>query len=140
MRNQIYLLAILAFVVNMNAQMGSGPPAIRNLYDIIFNDIKGSGQDINLIKQTFHEDWSTRPNPENWDCKGPKCGPGQEGMKQILGSWGTIFPDIYVERQYTLMCRFVHVPYIFFSVFQSAVCMYINFSVIQNFVVTKLPC
>jgi hypothetical protein len=102
MIKQICLLAFLALAVS--AQMGSGPPAIRNFYDTIFNDVKGSGQDINLIRQTFHEDWSTRPNPLNWDCKGPKCGPGPDGFKQIMGLWGTLFSDVYVERQYTLMC------------------------------------
>ena len=107
MIKQICLLAFLALAVS--AQMGSGPPAIRNFYDTMFNDVLGSGQDLNLIKQTFHEDWSTRPNPVSWDCKGTKCGPGQEGFKAVLGIWGTIFPDFYVERQYTLMCRFV--PY-----------------------------
>ena len=105
MMKHICLLAFLALAVS--AQMGSGPPAIKNFYDTIFNDIKGSGQDINLIKQTFHEDWSTRPNPVDWACKGTKCGPGQEGLKQFFGLMGTIFPDFYVERQYTLMCRFV---------------------------------
>ena len=97
---------LLAFAIPLvYGQVGSGPNAIRNFYDIIFNDIKNKIQDSELINETYAPDWSIRPNQVNPFCKGPKCGPGQEGASQFIGVLGDIFPDMYWERQYTLMCR-----------------------------------
>merc|ERR1712012_1189655 len=96
---------LLAFAIPLvYGQVGSGPNAIRNFYDIIFNDIKNKIQDSELINETYAQDWSIRPNQVNPFCKGPKCGPGQEGASQFIGVLGDIFPDMYWERQYTLMC------------------------------------
>jgi len=96
---------LLAFVIPLvYGQVGSGPKAIHNFYDIIFNDVKNKVQNSTLIKDTFAPDWSMRVNQVNPYCKGTDCGPGQKGAPQFIGVLGAIFPDMYWERQYTLMC------------------------------------
>ena len=97
---------LLAFVIPLvYGQVGSGPKAIHNFYDIIFNDVENKVQNATLIADTFAPDWSMRPNQVNPYCEGTDCGPGQKGAPQFIGVLGAIFPDMYWERQYTLMCR-----------------------------------
>ena len=97
---------LLAFVIPLvYGQMGTGPKAIHNFYDIIFNDVNNKVQNATLIANTFAPDWSIRPNQLNPYCKGTDCGPGQKTAPKFIGVLGDIFPDMYLERQYTLLCR-----------------------------------
>ena len=45
-----------------------GPQAIKNFYDTIFGDVGAASQNMTLLRETFAEDWNTRPNPfeSNW--------------------------------------------------------------------------
>jgi len=96
---------LLAFVIPLvYGQMGTGPKAIHNFYDIIFNDVNNKVQNATLIADTFAPDWSIRPNQLNPYCKGTDCGPGQKTAPKFIGVLGDIFPDMYFERQYTLLC------------------------------------
>ena len=104
MGRYIFCLVLFLSISFLKARKGAGPKAIRNFYDIILNDLNGRGKDINLIKETYHEDWTIKPYPPNPACKGAKCGPGQD-LSAFPGVIASIMPDFYVERQYTLMCR-----------------------------------
>merc|ERR1711988_53563 len=72
------------------------PQCIYNLYDKIFSDPNGKGQDLALLEATLHKDWSVRPNPLN-PVEG--TGPGTAGLKGIMGLFGAIAPDMKFEIQ-----------------------------------------
>ena len=99
----------------VNARQRDGPQAIKNLYEKIMSDPQRHGQNITLIKETVHDDWGTRPNPIKPNCKGSQCGPGAEGFKTLFKSWSKFLPDMYVEREQTLFCRYVFFRLIFYN-------------------------
>ena len=102
--NFLRLIGFITIFTISNARQNPGPKAIKNFYDTMFNDIKGQGQNLTFLRETFHGDWNTRPNPLNPTGKGPTGGPFPTGLKAILGLWGVMMPELYVERQHTLLC------------------------------------
>ena len=101
------IICFVAFAISLvNARQRDGPQAIKNLYEKFVSDPQRHGQNITLIKETVHDDWGTRPNPLKPNCKGSQCGPGAEGMKTLFNSWAKFLPDIYIDRQWTLFCRY----------------------------------
>ena len=95
---------ILLVILPMVTCEKPGPQAIKNFYDTIFGDVGAASQNMTLLRETFAEDWNTRPNPLNPTGKGPSSGPFPEGMSKILGLWSVMFKDVKVDRQHTLMC------------------------------------
>ena len=78
------------------------PKAIENFYDRIISNPGTSGQDIGLLRETFAEDFNTRPNPLN-PSKGIESGPFPEGFKTLLASYAVMMPDINFQRLQTLI-------------------------------------
>jgi len=76
------------------------PPGLKIFYDEILDDPPGNGQNLTLIREAMAADWGQRPNPLN---PAGGTGPFQEGLKQIMGIWGSIMPDVFVNRQQTLL-------------------------------------
>ena len=70
------------------------PQCISNFYEKILSDPSGGGQNEALIRETFHNDWNTRPNPLN-PVQG--TGPGPDGLKVLTGIWSIMFKNVKVR-------------------------------------------
>ena len=70
------------------------PQCINNFYEKILSDPSGGGQNEALIRETFHNDWNTRPNPLN-PVQG--TGPGPDGLKVLTGIWSIMFKNVKVR-------------------------------------------
>jgi len=77
------------------------PKVVKNLYDYIFQNPGTYGQNMTMINETVSRDWNTRPNPLN-QRKGVQTGPFPYGLKQIMGMWHTMMPDLWIERIATM--------------------------------------
>ena len=78
----------------------SGTDCIANYYEKILSDPAGHGQNWTLIKETVHADWQLQ------NLNG-ETGPSAKGLKLLMDLWSIMFLDINVERQFTLLCRYV---------------------------------
>ena len=68
---------------------------IENLYDKIFNDNSGHGQNLDLIQQTVHDDWKIRPKWKKIETEGP------QGLKQMMEHKNIMFHDLHFSRKET---------------------------------------
>ena len=73
---------------------------IENLYDKIFNDSTGGGQNLDLIQQTVHDDWKIRPKWKKIGTEGP------QGLKHMMEHRNVMFHDLNFIRKQTLSCRY----------------------------------
>ena len=65
------------------------PQAIYDFYNNILSDVSGRGQNVQMLEQTVHKDWSSRPNYINLvDGKGPNL----NGLKSLTGLFNKIIP------------------------------------------------
>ena len=68
---------------------------IENLYDKIFNDNSGHGQNLDLIQQTVHDDWKIRPKWKKIETEGP------QGLKHMMEDKNIMFHDLHFSRKQT---------------------------------------
>ena len=74
---------------------------VENLYDKIFNDNSGDGQNLDLIQQTIHDDWKIRPKWKKIENEGP------QGLKHMMEHCSVMFHDLHFIRKQTLSSRYV---------------------------------
>ncbi|KAL3930345.1 MAG: hypothetical protein SGPRY_001575 [Prymnesium sp.] len=80
------------------------PKCIDIFYDQLLSNT-GNPEAESLVKEAFHEDWNTRPNPldpegggkmgENW--------PGSMAVPKVLASWGKEINELKFARQLNLI-------------------------------------
>ena len=72
---------------------------IENLYDKIFNDTAGDGQNLDLIQQTVHDDWKIHPKWKKIEIEGPQA------LKHMMEHGNVMFKDLHFIRKQTLSSR-----------------------------------
>jgi len=72
------------------------PRSIYNFYNNILSDVSVSGQDVQMLEETIHKDWSSRPNYINLvDGKGPNL----QGLKALTGLFSKMMPNLKFEMR-----------------------------------------
>ena len=72
------------------------PQAVYDFYNNILSDVSGRGQNVQMLEQTVHKDWSSRPNYINLvDGKGPNL----NGLKSLTGLFNKIIPNLKFEMR-----------------------------------------
>jgi hypothetical protein len=87
------------------------PVPLPHCLDVFYNQLLSNltGITPDLIKEAFHDDWETRPNPLN-PIDG--SGPGSFALNTILGGvWATQIPDLKMDVLMHLPCGDKHVVF-----------------------------
>jgi len=72
------------------------PQSIYNFYNNILSDVSVGGQNVQMLEETVHKDWSSRPNYINLvDGKGP----GLNGLKSLTGLFNQIISNMKFEMR-----------------------------------------
>jgi len=72
------------------------PQAIHNFYEKILSDVSVGGQDVKMLEETVHDNWSSRPNYINLvDGKGPNV----NGLKSLSGLFAKMMPNLKFEMK-----------------------------------------